>query len=137
MPIILQVCLVVVSMVIVVVAIFVIRLVLRLEKTADEITLSARALRESLSEASLAARELRQAVASFGEAAAPLRRAAERFGRLGDRAAGITSTLLDEIEEPLTIVHSLLRGLRGVAGYLLTKLSSGGRAKTHEENSPE
>jgi hypothetical protein len=116
MPIILQVCLVVVSIVFVVVAIFVIRLLLRLEKTADEVTLSARAFRESLSEATLAVREVRGAVA-------PIRQAAERFGRLGDRAAGITSTLLDEIEEPVTIVLSLLRGLRGVAGYFLTKFS--------------
>jgi hypothetical protein len=136
MPIILQVCLVIVSIVFVVVAIFVIRLLLRLEKTADEVTLSARAFRESLSEATLAVREVREAVA-------PIHRAAERFGRLGDRAAGITSTLLDEIEEPVTIVLSLLRGLRGVAGYFLTKFSGRGagrdsaRGKTHEEDSPE
>ena len=68
---------------------------------------------------------------------APIRQAAESFGRLGDRAAGITSTLLDEIEEPVTIVLSLLRGLRGVAGYFLTKFSGRGRGQTHDEHSPE
>jgi hypothetical protein len=114
----------------VVVAVFVIRLLLRLEKTADEITLGARAFRDSLSEANLVIRELRQA-------AAPIRQAAERFGRLGDRAAGITSTLLDEIEEPLTNVLSLWRGLRGVASYFLARLSGRGRGKTHEEDSLE
>jgi preprotein translocase subunit SecY len=127
----------VIIMVFVVVAIFVIRLLLRLEKTADEITQSARAFRDSLSEATLAVREIRQTVASFGEAAAPIRRAAERFGRLGDRAAGITSALLDEVEEPLTNVLSLLRGLRGVARYFLTRFTGGSRGKTHEEDSPQ
>ena len=123
MPIILSVCLVIVVTVIVVLAVFIIRLLLRLEKTADEISQSSRAFRDSLSEANLGLRELRQAVASFAEVAAPIRQAAERFGRLGDRAAGITSTLLDEVAEPLMKAVGLWRGIRAAAGYFLARFS--------------
>ena len=127
MPVILSVCLVIVVTVIVVLAVFIIRLLLRLEKTADEISQSSRAFRDSLSEANLALRELRQAVASFAEVAAPIRQAAERFGHLGARAAGITSTLFDEVAEPLMNALGLWRGIRAAASYFLARLSRRGQ----------
>jgi hypothetical protein len=116
MPVIVQACIVVVTLALVAIAIATIRAMARFEKTAQE-------LRETAQEARRSISEVHEMVDSLSEAVTPLKRTIARFEELGQRTVRLSSAVLDEVERPVRTAVALVHGVRQGTHTLLGRLS--------------
>ena len=119
MPALLQVCAVIVTIALVAIAIVTIRTMIRFEKAAEQLAETAVAIRDSFEQFQVITREAGELVNSLQDVVPYLTRTASRFEALGERAAGLSSSLLEQVETPLRTVTAVLRGLRtGTSQFL-------------------
>lgn len=137
MPLVLAVCVVVVTAAQAVIAIVAIRALSRFNRVTLELEQSAHAFRSCAAQAKSAGHEVEELVASLREVVPPVRRAAEAFGQVGERAADLGAAVLNEVEGPVRRSMDLFRGVQAGAGYFLSRLAHNGHAAKNGGNSDE
>jgi len=123
MPLLLQICVVIVTMSLVAIAVVTVRAMRRFERATDEFTVTAAAIRSSLAQTQEIAGEARQLVRSLGEVAPQVRAIAARFASLSDRTARLSTAVLDEVEAPIRSAVALARGMRQGTRFLFDRLA--------------
>jgi uncharacterized protein YoxC len=132
MTVLLAVCAVVVTVAIAVIAIAAVRAIHRFEDTAAEIQKTAEMLRGTIAHSEAVLHEVHELTDSLGSVVAPLRRAADGAAQLSDRAVGMSSAVLDEIERPVRTTLALINGIRTGTRSLVGALTR--RAKQTQTN---
>ena len=126
MTVLLAVCAVVVTIAITVLTIAAVRAINRFENTAEEIQKTAEMLRGTITQTESVIREVHQLTDSLGEVVPPLRRAAGGLEHVANRAVGISSTVLNEIEAPvrttMALIHGVRNGTRSLFGALTRRM---------------
>lgn len=123
MTVLLAVCAVVVTVAIAALAIATVRAMNRFENTAQEIQKTSEMLRGTIAQAEGVIREVHELADSFGSVVPPLRRAADGIEQLSNRAVGISSTVLNEIETPVRTTMALINGVRTGTRSLVSALT--------------
>lgn len=123
MPALLQICIVIVTLGLLVLAFLTVQMMSRFfNKAAADISQLTQAVRESVDQIDLVTHETRALVASIRDCVPPIQRVVERFEAVGQRTADLSSTLLAEIEVPVFTVAAVTRGVRTGATHLLSRL---------------
>ena len=124
MPALLQVCIVVVTVVLLASALLALRAITRfLDKAAEDISRLAHAVRDSAAQVDRVTDDAGALVASLRDCVPPLMRVVDRFEVLGQRTADLSSTLLDELERPVLTAAAVARGVRSGADHFLKRLT--------------
>lgn len=123
----LQVCIVLVTAALVVLAIAAIRAMIQFERAAREVGETADAMQRMLEDASRTSSEVRELVVSLESVSNSLRGAAAKLGAVGDRAAAVSSVVLDEVEAPVRKAAALVRGFRAGAAMLTERWTASRR----------
>jgi len=123
MSLILQICAVVVTIAVIAMAFALIKAMNRFSIASDEITRTAETIRSSVAQAEAMTRQLRELANELESIVPPLQRVARRFGDIGDRAAGITEAVLNEVEAPVRNTMALITGVRTGTRSLLGALA--------------
>ena len=116
MPALVQICVVIVTLGFVAIVVTTILALIRLGKAASEMTSTVQA---SMGQANQIGQETRELLASLREIVPPAQRVVKRFERLGERAADLSTAVLNEIEEPVFTAVAVARGVRTGAAHLL------------------
>jgi uncharacterized protein YoxC len=124
MPIVLQVSLVIVNAALVVLIIRAIVTMNRLDKTADNVNSAIETLEVFLTDATRTSTEVRELVASLERVSDGTRGIVARFEAVSDRAAAVSSVVLDQVEPPLRRAAAVVVGLKAGAGVLVGKWAS-------------
>jgi uncharacterized protein YoxC len=123
MPLMLQVWIVIVTLGLLAIAMLALRAMTRmLGKAAQEVSQLSLTVRESAEQIDLVAREARELAAEVRECVVPVRRVVDRFEVIGQRAADVSSAILEEVEEPVYTAIAMARGARSGATRLLQRV---------------
>jgi hypothetical protein len=136
-PLLLAVCLVAVGAAQLVIAVVAVRALSRFNRVTLELEKSAQGLRDCALQAKSVGHQVEGLVASLREIVPPVRRAAEAFGQIGERAADLSSAVLDEVERPVRRTLGLFRGVQAGASYFLNRLAHSGHEAKNGGNSHE
>ena len=123
MPLILQICCVIVTIALVALAIVTIRTLNRFARAADVFNESAPMLKDALAQIDLVVREAREVLNAAEQILTPVRRTLGRLESIGDRAADISGALLMEIEGPMQTAVAVSRGIRKGTTFLFSRLA--------------
>jgi uncharacterized protein YoxC len=123
-----QVSLVLIAAVQVVLVVAVILALKRLGKTADHLDAAIAPLNDLFLDAKQTSGEVRELVASLERVSASVLGIAGRFDAVSDRAAAVSSALLDQVEPPVRTVTALVQGVKAGAGMLLERWTERRRA---------
>jgi hypothetical protein len=126
MPVLVQVCVVIVTIAVVTLAGSVVRMASRVSKLTDDAHLLLVQVRQVTGEA-------QEVVASTRSMLKPVQRVLDRFERLGTRTAALSSVFLDEVEGPVRTAAALVRGMKTGTALFMERLSGRfkpGRAAT-------
>lgn len=116
-----QVCLVLIAVVQVVLVVSIVIALKRLGRTADHLDAAVDPLKNLLIDSKATAGEVRELVTTLKEVSASVLGITERFGALSDRAAAVSSAVLDQVEPPVRKVTALAEGVRTGVAVLLEK----------------
>lgn len=108
----LQVCAVIVTIAIAAIAIGVLRTMKSFIEATEEFRKTADVARASIAEIDVVTRQIRELAQSMEGVVAPLQRASGRVEQITQRAANISSAVLNEIAGPLTQTVALMTGVR-------------------------
>jgi len=122
MPVLLQVCVVTVTISLVVIAVMTVRMMNRMNKAAEDFSHVALAIRESASRLDRVSHEAHALAVSLRECVPPVLRVVDRFEALGKRTADLSSALLETVEPPVFTAAAVARGVRSGANHLLQRL---------------
>jgi hypothetical protein len=122
MPALIQICIVVVTVGLLAIALMTVRMMTRFNKATGELSQLTHAVRESIAEFDLGTREARALVASLRECVPPARRVMSRCDALSQRAADLSSTILEELELPVFAAAAVARGVRSGANHFLKRM---------------
>ena len=123
MPLLLQVCIVIVTIGVLVLALLTVRMVARFfTKATEDISQLALAARESVDQIDLVTREAHELVASLRSCVQPVQRVTARFEAVGQRAADLSSSILEEFSPPVFTAVAVARGMKFGANHLLKRL---------------
>jgi uncharacterized protein YoxC len=134
MPMIVQICVVIVTMTIVALAVATILAMVRLGKAAARLTAAAQV---SVTQVELVVLETRELLASARLIAAPAQNVVRRFQRIGERAADLSTAVLDEIEQPVVTAVAVARGVKSGAATLLQLMTRRFVSKSSSHNGDE
>ncbi|HSQ59206.1 MAG TPA: hypothetical protein VLT84_02040 [Acidobacteriota bacterium] len=112
MPALIQVCIVIVTIGMAVIAIAAVRTMARVDKAADELSRTACSVRESLVRVDRVAEEARELAVSVHACFPPVQRVLDRIDSLSRRTAGLASVVLEEVERPVFTAAAVARGAR-------------------------
>jgi uncharacterized protein YoxC len=123
MPALLQICIVIVTIGLLVIALVTVRMMSRFFRRATEdISQLSLAVRESIAQVDLVTHEAHALLTSVRECVPPVRRVVDRFEAVGQRTADLSSAVLDELELPVFTAAAVARGVRSGADHLLRRL---------------
>jgi hypothetical protein len=100
-----------------------VRMMARFKKASEELTQLSRMVSESVARFDLGTREARDLVASLRECVPPALRVVGRCDAVSQRAADLSSTILQEFELPILAAAVVARGVRSGANQLLKRLA--------------
>jgi uncharacterized protein YoxC len=115
MPPLVQICIVIVSLTFVAIVAMTIRAIIRLGQSAAQLT---SATQVSLARVERIAQDTEEILASVGEMVFSTQRVVKRFQRLGERAADLSTAVLDEIEGPVFTAVAVARGVKTGTAHL-------------------
>ena len=121
MPALVQICIVVVTLAFVALVATTVRALILLGKSAAELTSAAQL---SMTQVERIVLETQELLASVREFLPPAQRVIHRFEHLGERAASLSSAVLDEIETPLFSAVAVARGVKIGTARLFELLAS-------------
>jgi uncharacterized protein YoxC len=116
-----QACIVVATLAFVALVVTTIRALVNLGRSAAELTSAAQL---SMTQVERIVLETQELLASVREILPPAQRVIHRFERLGERAANLSSAMLDEIETPLFSAVAVARGVKIGTARLFDLLAS-------------
>ena len=119
-PLLVEVCIVVVTVTFVALVATTIVAGIRLGQAAARLTAAAQVAVVRLERI---AREAEELLASMREVMTPAQRVAKRFEHLGERAADLSDAVLEEIAKPILAAVSVARGVRTGSAQLLDLLT--------------
>jgi hypothetical protein len=123
MPVLVQICIVIVTIGLLAIGLLTVRMLSRFFKQATaEISQLTLAVRESVAQIDLVTHDAHEVVAGFRSCLPPVRRIVERFEGVGQRTADLSDALLDELELPVLTAAAVARGVRSGTGHLLRRL---------------
>jgi len=126
MPVLVQVCAVIVTIAVVTLAVSVVRMASRVSKLTDDANLWLVQVRQVTGEA-------QEVVASARSVLKPVQRVVDRFERLGTRTAALSAVFLEEVEGPVRMAAALVRGVKTGTALFMERFTSRfkpGRAAT-------
>lgn len=112
MPALIQICIVIVTVGMVMIAIAAVRIMARVDKAADELSRTAGSVRESLVRVDRVADEARELAVSIHACFPPVQRVLDRIDVLSRRTAGLASVVLEEVERPVLTAAAVAQGAR-------------------------
>ena len=115
MPLVFQICAVVVTIALVVVTVVAIRAMRRFENVANEFSKTSEMARQTLTEIQGISREAQEITATFGRLGPRFREILTGFGDLGHRATSMSTTLVQEVGAPVLAAVTVVRALRSGA----------------------
>jgi uncharacterized protein YoxC len=115
-----QICVVIVTLAFVAIVATTIHALLRLGQAATRLTSAAQA---SMSQVERIVQETQELLTAVREILPPAQRVVNRFQRLGERAADLSTAVLDEIEEPILTAVAVTRGVKSGATHLIDLLA--------------
>jgi uncharacterized protein YoxC len=116
MPPLVQICVVIVTVALVALIVTAIVTMIRHSESAARLTAAAQV---SLAGVDQVVRDAQELLASAREIMPPAQRIARRFQQLGERAADLSTAVLDEIEEPVFTAVAVARGVKTGTTMLL------------------
>jgi uncharacterized protein YoxC len=123
MPALLQICIVIVTIGLLVIALMTVRMMSRFfERATGDISQLTAVVRESVAQIDLVTHEANALLASVRECVPPVRRVVGRLEAVGLRTAELSSVVLDELEVPVLTAAAVARGVRAGADHLLKRL---------------
>lgn len=122
MPVLLQICAVIVTIAIAAIAIATVRAMGRFEKVAAEFQETAQAARTTLADVHKVTDEIRQLVNDAGEVVPRFKAVMHRFEQIGERTAQLSSDLLEQVEAPVRTAVAISRGVRRGTWSLFDRL---------------
>jgi uncharacterized protein YoxC len=122
MPVLVQICLVIVTIALAAVAFVTVRAIIRFEKVAKELTETLQSIQRVVPQVEEVTAEAREIVSSVSSIVPRFRAVAERFENLGERTAQMSSDLLEQVEEPVRTAVAVARGMRRGATTLFDRL---------------
>jgi len=122
MPALVQVCIVIATIAVVAVAVTLVGTLVRLGRTAEDVSQLTRTARTSMAQVDLVAREAQAVVSALRECVPPVQRVLDRFEILGRRTADLSSVVLEEIETPVHAAAAVARGVTSGANHLIRRL---------------
>ena len=122
MPALIQICIVMATIALLAIAWMAVRTMARFHRTSEEIARATRAVRESAARFDLVSHEAAALLGSLRDCVPPVLRVVRRFEDVSQRAADLTSTLLDVVERPLFTVAAVVGGVRTGASHFLSRL---------------
>lgn len=131
MPVLMQVCVVIVTMALVLLAFATLRTMRRFEEAAKEVAETADAFQSTVTDLKQTSGEIRELIVSLEEFTTGLKSTAARFEAVGDRAADISNLVLNEIEGPVRRAAGLVRGIKVGTGALFHRWTGRPTATTH------
>ena len=134
MPVLLQVCVVIVTAALALIAIMTMRAMKRFEKAADEISQTAEMIQRSVAEIGAVTRDAHAVVHSIRDVVPHFTGVAERFERIGQRTAALSSDLLTEVEAPVRTAVAISRAVRSGTAHLVDRLTNRFRSTPSQNN---
>lgn len=134
MPLLLEICFVIVTIAVLAIAIAIVRAVSRLGKTTEQIDALALEVREWVRQVKHVTSGAEDLVTSVREIVPPIRRVVGRFEAIGDRTAQLSDALLEEVERPVRTAVAVARGVRTGTAHFLERITNRfhrGRAATN------
>ena len=134
MPLLLEICFVIVTIAVVTIAIATVRALSRLGKTTEQINSLSLEVREWVGQLKHVTSGAEDLVVSARELVTPMRRVVGRFEAIGDRTAQLSDALLEEVERPLRTAVAVARGVRTGTAYFVERITNRfhrGRAATN------
>lgn len=122
MPLLLQICLVIVTIALAAIAIVTVRAMRRFEQAAHELTETLESIQQIVPQVQQLTNEAREIVTSVGEVVPRFKAVAERFENLGERTAQLSSDLLEQVEAPVRTAVAVARGMRRGTASLFDRL---------------
>ena len=122
MPVLIQICIVIVTIGLLAMALMTVRMMTRFNKATDELSQLTHSLRESAVKFDQVTYEARALAASLRDCVPPVLRVVHRFDAVSLRAADLSSTILEELEGPVFTAVAVRRGVRSGANYFLQRL---------------
>jgi hypothetical protein len=123
MPVLVQICVVIVTIGLLAIAVLAVRMMTRFfGRAAEDLTQLTLAVRESAAQVDLVSRETRGLVASLRECIPPVQRVVDRCDVVSERAADLSSVVLEGFERPVFTAAAVARGVRSGAGHFLERL---------------
>ena len=121
MPIIVHVCVVIATIAIVVVTIMVVRLMRRLEALSVAVTESLARVDTFLDQSQKASIRIEGMLGSLEHMTGSVRGAVDSLQVVVQRAAGLTSSILDEVERPVQNLVGVIRAVQAGAAFLVQR----------------
>ena len=118
-----EICVVVVSLSVVAIAVTTVRTMHRVEKATDQVSKLTLTIQQWVGQASELTREARETLGSVRGVLAPIHRVVDRFETLSEQTADLSAAVLAEVEPPLRTAVAVARGMKSVTGYFLERLS--------------
>ena len=132
MPVLIQICAVVVTVAVVAIAFATMRAMVRFEAASQEFSRTAETVRESVRKAEGVTRQMQELALSLKSVVSPVRHAADSIDAVAQRAVQISNAMLDEVESPIRTTRALVAGLKTGTRTLFGALV--GRARGHHSN---
>jgi uncharacterized protein YoxC len=126
-----QVCVVIVTIAVVVLAYFAARMMFRIEATTKKLEAGYAHLEEILEDSRQTSRKVRDLIGVLEQIAHSVRSGVERIEGVVDRATSVSSTVLDEIERPVRDVVGVIRGFRAGVRALTDRWTNGREPRIH------
>lgn len=123
MPVLLQVCVVIVTMSFIAIAVVMVRAMARFEKAADDFSRTSEAVQKAMAQVQDITGEIHELVSSLATVAPHLQRIATRFEDLGERTARLSNAVLEEVEGPIKSAVAVAKGLRFGTKVLMDRLT--------------
>ena len=122
MPTLIQICIVIVTVEMLAIAFMTVYMMLRVDRVTKELSQLTHSVRESVAKVDHFTDEARGLVVSLRDCVAPVQLVAQRFGAVGERAADLSSIILEELELPVFAAAAVARGVRSGATHFLTRI---------------
>ena len=123
MPLLLQICIVIVTMALVAVAVVMIRAMIRLQAAAEHVTQLCETARELSVKVDRFTTDAQELLGTIRTMTPPIQRMTRQFETLANRAADFAGAALGEVELPVFTAVAVARGVRSGTAYLLERLA--------------
>jgi uncharacterized protein YoxC len=134
MPLLLEICFVIVTIAVVAIAIATVRALSRVGKTTEKVNELTEELRDWVTQLKHVTSGADELVGSIKEVVPPVRRVVDRFEAIGARTAQLSDVILEEVERPVLTAVAVARGVRAGTAYFFERITNRfhrGRAATN------